>query len=82
MLYQIQINRTINGPRSTINPLRCKIDQSRMSITRGQNIYVKTPRISIEKHIKTGMLTIVNVYVPIKLHKNTVLIRDKHNILQ
>ena len=29
-------------------------DQSRMSITQGQNIYVKTPRISIETHIKTA----------------------------
>ena len=36
MLYQIQINRTIRGSRSEISQLRCKIDQSRMSITKGQ----------------------------------------------
>ena len=36
MLHQIQINRTICGSRSAISQLRCKIDQSRMSITKGQ----------------------------------------------
>ena len=60
MLYQIQINCTINALHGAINRLRSKIDQSLMSITRGQNMYLKTQRNSIEKH-KNGMLTIVNI---------------------
>ena len=34
--------------------LGCKFDQSRMSITRRQNIYLKTTCISIEKHVKAA----------------------------
>ena len=54
----------------------CKIDQSCMSITRRKNICSKTPRISIEKHVKTVGWQLPT-YVPIKSRKNTVLIRVK-----
>ena len=40
---------------------RLKINQSCMSITRRQKIYLKTPRINILKARKNGMLTIVNI---------------------
>ena len=51
-------------------------NQWRLSITQGQNICSKTPRISIKKHIKTASWQL-STYVPIKSHKNTVLIRVK-----
>ena len=54
-------------------------DQSRMSIAQGQNIYPKTPPFSIEKPIKTTCRRLLT-YVPIKLHKNTVLKRVKQEV--
>ena len=50
-----------------------------MPIPRGSKIYLKTPRISIEKHIKTACWQL-STYVSIKLPKNTVLIRVKNRL--
>ena len=82
LFYALQILFMPLLPRSRYSgatPGR-EIDQSCMSITRRQNIYLKTPRISIEKHVKTACWQL-STFVPIKSRKNTVLIRVNHILL-
>ena len=85
LFYASQILFVLLLPRSRYSGATpcCEIDQSCMPITRRQNIYLKTPRISIEKHVKTAFWQL-STHVPIKSRKNTVLIRvkiDTHDLL-